>query len=100
MQELKRMTIDFGNGSKTYVLTPEDEYDEQQANESKDHTFEDFKWAMKLVHRSRNTLVPLLDRYRDQLDVENGGCVFYSGKSGKPWKFYPKEFEEFVSNIL
>lgn len=97
MQEPKIMTIDLGNGLETYVLTPENEWYEQQAEKSKDHTFENLKWAYKTTGiKSYNTLVPLLESYRDQLDVDKGGCVFYPGTSGKLWKFYPKEFKEFI----
>ncbi|WP_119325675.1 DUF771 domain-containing protein [Companilactobacillus musae] len=97
MQEPKTMMIDFGNGLETYVLTPIDEYNQQQAEKSKDHTFENLSWALKTTGiKSRNTLIPKLERYRDQLDVDNGGCVYFPEARRKPWKFYPKEFKEFI----
>ena len=96
MQEPKIMTLDFGNGLETYVLTPIDEYDEQKQRVDDDE-IKLRPWAQEITGiKSYNTLIPILIKYRDVLDVNNGGCVYFPDGPRKPYKFIAKEFKEFV----
>ena len=53
-------------------------------------------WACKIAGCSAPTLKKKLERYRDVLDMSNGGCVRFSTGSGSPWKFQAPEFRKFV----
>lgn len=61
-----------------------------------DEGIELFPWACEIAGCSAPTLVKKLDRYRDVLDMDKGGCVRYSTGSGSPWKFSAPEFRKFV----
>lgn len=61
-----------------------------------DEGIELLPWACKIAGCSAPTLVKKLDRYRDVLDMDKGGCVRYSTGSGSPWKFSAPEFRKFV----
>jgi len=53
-------------------------------------------WALEVTGLSRNTLTHKLDHFRDVLDVDKGGCVYFPYNSGSPWKFKAEEFIAFV----
>lgn len=62
-----------------------------------ENRLENFKWAMKISKLSDKTLRSILDKpfIRKQLDIENGGCVYYSDGHSH-WKFIAPEFRKFV----
>lgn len=97
MQEPEVMP--FGIPEKDgYVLTwvRKDKLDDL-INEPIDKDIKLMPWACKVAGCSAPTLKKKLFRYRDALDMDNGGCVRYSTGSGSPWKFSAPEFRDFVS---
>ncbi|MFD1418427.1 DUF771 domain-containing protein [Companilactobacillus keshanensis] len=58
---------------------------------------EDLKWATRITKVSGKTLKKILDQpfIQKQLDMKNGGCVYYSDGHSH-WKFIAPEFGKFV----
>jgi len=97
MQEAETLPFDGIPERDGYVLTwirkdKLNELNDVSVNEG----LELMPWACKISGCSAPTLVKKLDKYRNVLDMSNGGCVRYSTGHGNPWKFQAKEFREFV----
>lgn len=98
MQEPKTIVMNLGDGSETYVLTPKKEWEQER----KQRAFDDDEiklrpWAHEVTGiKSYNKLIPILNHYRKELDIDNGGCVYFPDKPRVPYKFIAKDFIEFV----
>lgn len=99
MQEPKALPFNGIPEKDGYVLTwvRKDKLDDL-VNEPVDEGLESMKWACKIAGCSAPTLKKKLFRYRDVLDMDNGGCVRFSLGHGSHWKFSAPEFRKFVLN--
>lgn len=91
-------TLPFGIPEKNgYVLTWVRK-DKLQDLVSKpvDEGIELLPWACKIAGCSAPTLKKKLFKYRDVLDIANGGCVYFPKARRIPWKFEAPEFKKFV----
>lgn len=84
----------------TFLSVPTDQVENFQYVDphSNEDAVEDMKWATRITKCSYPTLLKILDQpfIKKQLDIENGGCVWYSAGHGSPWKFVKKKFIKFV----
>lgn len=83
----------------THVLITKIEYEEMKQNELHGEwwTMADLKSKTKMKSSDwieKNILY--VSKFRKVLDVNNGGFVYYSGGSGKPWSFQAKKMAEFL----
>lgn len=98
MQEPKTLPFNGIPERDGYVLAWIRKDQLKQINDiSSDVEIERMPWALQVTGiKSRTTLVPILEDYRNILDVDNGGCVYYPGSKGVPWKFVSSDFRKFV----
>lgn len=101
MQEIKPVDFDVIAEKDDRVLgwISKLELDQLQ-NTSIVDSIEDMKWATRITKRSSKTLKKILDEpfIKNQLDIEHGGCVYYSTGHGNQWKFIGPEFKKFVED--
>lgn len=62
-------------------------------------------WSMKDLENRTNKKqdwlkenVLLVPRFKENLDVENGGFVYYPKKSGEKWSFLASEMSKFLDS--
>ncbi|WP_025025269.1 DUF771 domain-containing protein [Companilactobacillus nodensis] len=98
MQEPKTISMDAGNGVENYVLIPKQQWEKEHLQKvADDKEIKLRPWAHEITGiKSYNTLIPLLNHYRKDLDINNGGCVYFPNKPGVPYKFVAGEFKDFV----
>jgi len=101
MQEPVAMKLEGAEVRKGYVLAliRQDKWDDINTVKPDQNNIGRMKWAHEVTGiKSYEGLTGVLFKYRKQLDIDNGGCVYYPSSKGNPYKFLKDEFLEFVNN--